>query len=195
MVLSGCASRIADVSETQKAAKIAQQQLDALTVWSVRGKLAIISPDERKSANLSWQQENEKISMLLTSVVGSTIARMTYDGEMATLEADGQNWQDPSPSVLIYQVTGWDVPVEQLAQWMKASVEQQHVSDYFENGLVKQIVTKCTGCLPWVIDYTRYGEFLLNDRRFTLPTSMRLEQSNTQTKLILRIDDWSSKGV
>lgn len=195
ILLSACAIRNADVSQSQTEADISQQALKQLQTWSVSGKLAIISPKERKSANLSWQQDKENITLVLSNVLGGTIAKLEYDGVLARLEADGQTWQDSSPSALIFQVTGWEVPVKDLAQWMKASVAPEFVNTYFDNGLVKQATTACKQCLPWVIDYTRYGKFELSDTPYTLPTGMRLEQGPTQTKLILRIDNWKTKDV
>jgi outer membrane lipoprotein LolB len=194
-MLSGCATRPSDVSQSQRSAQIAQQQLNQLQQWSVSGKLAIITPTERKSAYLSWQQQNDSVTMTLTTIVGTTIAKLHYDGNIATLTADDQTWQDSSPSALIYRVTGWDVPVESLSHWMKGQVKRDVVSEYFDNGLVKQIRAECSSCLPWQINYSTYGEFILNEHLFTLPTAMRLTQALTQTRLILRIDSWKAEDV
>ncbi len=185
-----------DVSQAQSAAQqVAQQELEQLQNWSVRGKLAIISLDERKSASIAWQQHQDKLTMTLTTVVGTTIAKLFYDGEMATLTADGQTWQDPSPSALIYRITGWEVPVESLKYWMKGQVNADLVSEYFDNGLVKSMTAGCEQCLVWQVNYNAYAEFTLNETLYTLPTSLRLNQSSTQTSLIMRIDQWKAKDV
>lgn len=194
LLLYACVTRPKDVSEAQSTS-IAQQELERLQNWSLRGKLAIITAQERKSANMSWQQQGDNITMVLSSVVGTTIAKLFYDGKMATLIADDKTWQDPSPAALIFQITGWDVPVEDLSDWMKGQVESKLVSEYFENGLVKEIVTICELCVSWKIRYNSYGEFSFEQNVYTLPTSMRLEDRQTKTTLILRIDDWTANDV
>lgn len=196
LMISACATRRIDVSQSQDAAtQVAQQQLNTLQRWSVQGKLAIITAQERKSAYLSWQQQGSAVTMTLTTVVGTTIARLFYDGNMATLTADNQTWQDPSPSALIFAVTGWEVPVESLSYWMKGQVQTDLAADYFDNGLVRNITAGCHQCLTWQIRYNSYSEFTLYGTLFTLPTSMRMEQSQTQTKLLLRIDHWNPIDV
>ncbi|MFC4699692.1 lipoprotein insertase outer membrane protein LolB [Glaciecola siphonariae] len=191
--ITGCTLRPADVSQSQDPQLIEQQKLNKLKNWSVRGKLAFISERERKSAYINWQQSGNASVMNLTSVVGTNIASLDYDGKLASLRADGQLWQDQSPSALIYRTTGWDVPVEFLSDWMKGAVASSLVTERFENGLVKRVVTKCDACLPWTINYTRYGEFTLDGDIYTLPISMRLTQNQAQiqTSLVLRIDNWT----
>ena len=37
----------------------------------------------------------------------------------ARLEADDQVYTDPSATALLYQTTGWDIPLDQLLSWVK----------------------------------------------------------------------------
>lgn len=179
--------RPADVSEDPVSHT---QSLSSLQQWQVNGKLAIISAEERKSASLNWRQQAQNINLLLTTVVGSTIANLDYDGKLATLRADDKTWQAPSASDLILQITGWQVPVEELSEWIKGEVNASLVNSRFENGLVQSFTTQCNDCLSWTIEYNSYGKFEFEQGSFTLPTSMRLRQEATDTLLILRIDKW-----
>jgi len=187
IVLSGCALRPADVSENPLTQS---QSLASLQQWQVNGKLAIITSQERKSASLNWRQQDQDISLLLSSVVGTTIAKLDYDGKIAILNADNQTWQDRSPSALIFRTTGWQVPVEQLSEWMKGEVNADIVDTKFDNGLVQSFTTQCENCIPWKIQYNSYGKFEFEQGSLTLPTSMRLSQEASGTILILRIDNW-----
>lgn len=182
----GCAIRPVDVSQSE----INQGKLGSLTNWQVSGKLAILRPDERKSANLSWRQTNAQIDMRLSTVVGSSIANLSFKDGKARLQADGQTWDDASASRLIYRVTGWQIPVEQLSRWMKGDVQPQLVQTRFDNGLVKEFTAKCESCTPWKIQYTTYGEFTVDDVSYVLPTAMRLAHIQSNTQLVLRLDQW-----
>ena len=191
LLLSGCATRHTDVSQSSHIANnIAEQDLSTLTQFTLRGKLAIITPSERKSAYLSWQQQRSEFLMNLNTVVGTNIATMRFDGVMASMQSDNNEWQAPSPSELIHRVTGWQVPLDNLEEWMKGQVETSLVDEYYENGLVKQFTSQCKGCLRWKITYNSYASFELDGQRYTLPSALRLEQADTNTRLILRIDRW-----
>lgn len=190
---TSCVTRHTDISQSEQVSEqVAAQKLEQLQAWSLSGKLAIINPNERKSANLAWQQQPKALTMTLTTVVGTTLAQMAYNGDFATLKADGKSWQSSSPSDLIYDVTGWQLPIESLSVWMKGQVEGNLVNEYYVNGLVKEMSAGCPQCMPWLIRYNAYAEFTINDTDYTLPTSIRLEQAQTQTTLILRIDRWKS---
>ncbi|MBT1451021.1 lipoprotein insertase outer membrane protein LolB [Glaciecola sp. XM2] len=186
LFFSGCAIRPTDVSLEQ----VQQGKIESLSRWQANGKLAVITPDERKSANLTWRQDAQQVDMLLTTVVGSSIANLSFDGKIATLDADDRQWQDTSASSLIYQVTGWQVPIEQLSKWMKGQVDSKLIEARFDNDLVKRFTTASRDGQQWQIEYTRYGEFSIDGDDYTLPTAMRLLQVQTNTRLIVRIDKW-----
>ncbi|WP_395342627.1 lipoprotein insertase outer membrane protein LolB [Ningiella sp. W23] len=201
--ISGCATKHADVTHQ---AQVNQSSLQALSKWSLRGKLAVITPQERKSANVAWQQNEQSLNMALTTIVGSSIANLRSNKSMATLEADGQTWQDTSASRLVSDVTGWRIPVESLSQWMKGNLDgtdEDLIQERYDNGLLKQFTTQLTDagagncssyrndCLAWTVHYKRYAQFSIGQNKYTLPSAIEMNQANTQTRLILRIDSWS----
>ncbi len=184
-------------------AELNRQALEQLASWRVSGKLAIITPDERKSAYMAWQQQDIHTNMTLSTIVGSTIARLKYDGLIASLEADNQQWQSHSPSELVFQVIGWQLPLESMPQWLKGNVEHNLVIERYENGLVKRFRTQCQACFVWDVTFNQYADFSLlsssssqaqsaDTPEIALPTRITMTQADTQTKLILRIDDWEA---
>ncbi|GLR70393.1 lipoprotein insertase outer membrane protein LolB [Agaribacter marinus] len=165
-----------------------QQSLPAK--WQLSGKLAVITPEERKSGYLSWQQENATYTMSLNTIVGSTVARLAYDGQIATLEADGKEWQDTSPNRLIVDITGWSIPVSSLAVWMSGQAQINDTISRYDNGLIKTLTPSCSGCEVWQISYGSYGEFALAQESLVLPSKLTLKNSIDGTRLIIRIDKW-----
>ncbi len=187
LILVGCASK-PDVSQS-----LSVNTLNELpSNWHVKGKIAVITPDERKSGYLSWHQIDSQFDMLLSTVVGSTIAKMQYDGREANIEVDDQKWQDSSPDFLIQQVTGWAIPVSSLPVWLAGQYQPKDATSFYPNGLLETLTPSCVGCEVWQISYKKYADFKVKSQmQKTLPSLINLEHQANGTRLIIRIDDWT----
>lgn len=190
-----------------------------LQQWKLKGKIAFVSPSQVKSAYMNWQQNNRNMQFDLSSVLGINVASLSFDGHLATLQADGQTYHDPSPSALIYQTTGWQVPLEQLSTWVKGAaspsgrlnnnltandpyprVEMAQNTPQitrYQNGLIKQIKSVCANegseksrCDQWTIDYTSYANVTLNNIQYQLPTQISMYNSRNQATIKMRISEW-----
>ncbi|MFC3120592.1 lipoprotein insertase outer membrane protein LolB [Agaribacter flavus] len=188
MWLTACAIK-PEVSETSPV--IANQSLP--DAWKLSGKLAVITPEERKSAYLSWQQKNQTFDMALTTIVGSSVANMSFDGNIAILEADGKKWQDVSPDKLIENTTSWSIPVSSIAVWMSGQSEPRDSVSFYENGLIKSLIPSCIGCEVWQITYNSYRQYSVAKHNLVLPHKLTLKNSSKQTQVIIRIDKWQAE--
>lgn len=175
--------------------------LAKLTSWKLRGKIAVIAPNERKSANLNWQQIDDRTNLTLSNVLGITLAELNYNGTIASLEADSKTYKDTSPSRLIHRITGWQVPVEPLVYWIKgassatgrnASVNNNATILRYDNGLIKQITPNCNRCERWQINYKKYDTAYIDNQEYQLPSSITLKNLDTNISIKLRIDKWSA---
>jgi outer membrane lipoprotein LolB len=95
--------------------------LAMLSKWQFTGKIAWITQNERKSAYIHWRQNDNTMHFSLNNMLGINLAKLSFDGNMATLNADDKEYTDPSPSALVYQTTGWRVPLEPLSSWVKGA--------------------------------------------------------------------------
>lgn len=183
------------------------QNLAQLTHWKLSGKIAWISPTERKSAYINWQQQGQAFTFSISNVLGISGGTMSYDGDTAILKADGEQYSDPSPAQLIYNLTGWDLPLSALQYWMKgASNESGRVLSNqsfsvvssvtrYENGLIKQLISKCneeqTSCSPWQIDYQVYKDCIINGVSYQLPSAITLTNLTSTAKVKIKVSKWS----
>jgi outer membrane lipoprotein LolB len=191
--------------------------LAQLTQWKLKGRIAWITAIERKSAYMNWQQNNANMQFNLSNVLGINVASISFDGQLATLRTDGKKYQGPSPSMLIYQTTGWQVPLELLSNWVKgaASVNgrmhidtrqgpnneapsEQQITRY-ENGLIKQIKPICAAnvdanvsCDEWTIDYTSYKNVTIDNIQYQLPEQISMFNPVKQATIKMRISEWRS---
>ena len=203
LVLIACVSRPS--LESQAVIQL-NNNLAKLQQWKLKGKIAWITTTERKSAYMNWQQNVNTMQFDLSNVVGINLASLSYNGELATLKADGKEYHDPSPSLLIYKTTGWKVPLEPLSSWVKGaispngrqfnelnknvSINNQKITRY-KNGLIKQIKPNCEMCDQWTIDYTSYENVSIGAIKYQLPKQISMFNSASQATIKIRISQWS----
>ena len=203
--LQACTTK---VSLEDQAVLALNNNLATLQNWQLRGKIAWVTPQERKSAYINWQQREQNMQFILSNVLGINLATLNYDGEVATLTADDQTYSDPSPSSLIYQTTGWNVPILPLSAWIKgaASTDGREYLNAgngnvlqkgfkqrivrFENGLIKQLIPQCVGCDAWQIDYKRYQIVVINQVEYQLPTDISLTNLKSDANIKIRVNEW-----
>ena len=205
--LSGCTSK---PSLENEVAINVHNNLAQLTQWKMKGKIAWITPSQRTSAYMNWQQNDASIEFTLTNVLGINMATLSYDGATAKLSADSKNYQGVSPSALILQTTGWQVPINALSTWVKGmpiSANQKHKQAYatndahitrYDNGLIQQIRPRCTNelsrkspCNEWTIDYTSYTATTINNIEYQLPTNISMFNAANKATIKMRISEWS----
>ncbi|MFW8590038.1 lipoprotein insertase outer membrane protein LolB [Glaciecola sp. 2405UD65-10] len=193
----------------QQAVISLNQNLAQLTHWKLSGKIAWISATERKSAYINWQQQGEAFSFSVTNILGISGGTMIFDGEKATLKADGEQYTDPSPAQLVYRLTGWDLPLSDLQYWIKGAsgesgrfnTKQQAqlntVSSIvrYDNGLIKQLVSQCkprqVSCSPWQIDYQAYKNSVINGVSYQLPSAITLRNLSSNAMVKIKVSKWS----
>lgn len=161
-----------------------QALLSEMDNWQISGKLAVKSAKEKMSANLNWQQNQETFYLRLNSFIGITLMSMKGNAQFAQLEADNQTYTDTSPSRLLYQVTGRNIPIEQLIYWIKGQKTLGTVGTYSEHGLLTSLFHPQLG---WKVTYDKYK--LLQGR--WLPHRIQLELPQYQVKI--RISGWKIK--
>ncbi len=162
------------------------EALSLLNTWKIAGKLGVITPDKRNSVYINWQQKDLETDIKMTNILGVQLARVIDDENGATLESDDNVLTDASPEGLIYQITGWYLPVSQLKVWIKGLPNKNDSFETNETGLVNIINASCANCNAWKISYDNYK--LVNG--INLPHKIRLSNDEQQTRLNLTISRW-----
>jgi outer membrane lipoprotein LolB len=166
-----------------------QEKMILLSHWELTGKIAIMTPNERKSAYVNWQQANQVVDFRLTNLIGVSALNLTYDGETARLEADGKAYQDQSPESLVFRTTGYILPLDNLPQWIKGSVNAQDQVILNEQGLPYIIKPICATCTGWEITYSQYRYV----QGAWLPFLVDVNNTLKQTRLKFKVNQWQRK--
>lgn len=185
LLLAGCATptRVNESINSQ----LHQQQLATLTHWKIKGRLAFKSPDEKVSAYLNWQQQDQSYELTLNTFIGTNIMKMEGHPGFAMLEADDQTFTDQNASRLIKRVTGWNIPVDKLALWVKGQHTEQDNAVFNENGLLAAVTAKCKSCAPWQLTYSKYKQV----NSVWLPHMVVLDNTDDERNQIkIKISSW-----
>ena len=166
-----------------------QEKLDWLSHWELSGKIAVITPDERKSAYLNWEQRDRKFDFKLSNLIGVSLLDLNYDGVVAKIETDGNTYTDDSTEALIYRTTGWVLPLENLPQWIKGQTTKQDLVVLNEDNLPLRVNPVCPACFGWEITYTNYKQ----TEGLWLPYAITLKNSQKKTQLKFKVNQWTRR--
>ncbi|WP_415637645.1 lipoprotein insertase outer membrane protein LolB [Pseudoalteromonas distincta] len=183
LFLGGCAHQIDTKTTLYDDWK---PRLAAQKIWQVEGKLAFISPEERQSANLNWQQTTNSNNLILTTFIGTRILSLKQTANGAELEFDGDEYFDTNAAELLKRLTGFTLPVDNADNWLKGTIDDQSlVVD--ELGRAKQVLWFDNTGKKWQIDYGTY----IQNAGYWLPTKLTLKHQ--QIKIKIQLYDWQFK--
>lgn len=180
LFLGGCAQKINQQAVLYDDWKT---QLTLQNNWRVEGKLAFISPEERQSANLNWQQKQALNELVLTSFIGTRILGLKQTATSAELKYDGETYHDTNASRLLSRLTGFTIPLDNAKQWLKGTVTDGEITlDSLER--TQQVSYIDNTGLKWLIEYGEYQQI----EGYWLPKKLTLKHQ--QLKIKIQLYQW-----
>ncbi|MBB1297694.1 lipoprotein insertase outer membrane protein LolB [Pseudoalteromonas sp. SR41-7] len=183
LFLGGCAHQIDTKTTLYDDWK---PRLAAQKTWQVEGKLAFISPEERQSANLNWQQTTNSNNLILTTFIGTRILSLKQTANGAELKFDGEQYFDTNAAELLKRLTGFTLPVGNADNWLKGTIDDESLI-VDELGRAKQVLWFDNTGKKWQIDYGAY----VQNAGYWLPTKLTLKHQ--QIKIKIQLYDWQFK--
>jgi len=91
---------------------------DDVERFTLEGKVAWVHPEGRGNANLTWRQNGEDFSLLLTGPLGQGAVRLEQDADGVRLETpEGPHYADHADTLLA-DALGFTIPVAQARWWV-----------------------------------------------------------------------------
>lgn len=178
-LLAGCSQQTAENRYNDAVWRGQRESLEKLTHWQLRGKLAILTAKEKGSARLNWQQRGDDYDLVLTNVLGGTLLEVhQLNGRVEVVDRDGRHYQSQDSEALIYQLTGWPIPMRDLPTWIKG-LPGQASFELGGDGRVNRLKQD-----NWALTYQDYAR----TRLWLLPTAIELQ--GPQTRIKLAINEW-----
>lgn len=185
-LLSGCGSMQPRDSEPQTPRLSWQQQAERLSQqqdWSLVGKIGIRQQQERTSASLNWEQQQDHYQIFMTGPLGQGAVKVQGSDEGITMDVSGEGrYTADTPEALLADQLGWSLPLSNLRYWIKGlpapgSYYQQQLDDANRLASLTQD--------QWHIRYPSYHRL----QHLDLPRKLILNHG-TDLSVTLIIKEW-----
>ena len=165
--------------------------LDTLPAWSFQGRVAISKGRNGGSGRIDWQQQGEAYQVGQAAPVTRQSWQLSGGaGQPVRLDGlEGGPRSGTDAGQLLLQATGWDIPVEQLAAWVRGMPASGAIAPAYQGYDIEGLprVLEQDG---WRIDYLDWYPPV--EGRPALPR--RIEAVNGDAKVRLIVDEWSMGG-
>lgn len=190
LLSTGCAILSPTELQINSSWSAQQAKLQQLEDWSLTGKLAIISPDERNSVNIYWQQSKQDFHISLTSFLGQTVLDIQKKGHNTVItDADGNSYFSTDTEQLIAELSGIVIPINHLQQWIKGNPsEASYQLD--DNLQVSSLLGGDENSGIWSINYSDYRTI----NGINLPHKLQLKRADLRLKFAISNWDTPSKS-
>ncbi|OON41302.1 lipoprotein localization factor LolB [Izhakiella australiensis] len=165
-----------------------QQAVSQITHYQTRGAFAYISDRQKVYARFNWQQTApDRYRLLLTNPLGSTELQLDVQGKVVQLiDNKGKRYVSDDAEKMISQLTGMDIPLNDLRQWMVGLPGD--ASDYtLDDKYQLKTVDYSRNGQQWKVVFNSYD----NKQNPALPSNLELTQDGQRIKL--RMDSWTLK--
>lgn len=158
-------------------------RVEALQHWTLQGKVGMRSAEHQGSARLHWQQAPAQYQVRLSGPLGSGSVLISGSGNSARLEQAGEEpLEADSAEELLYQASGWVLPLEQLTAWVRGIPARDLPVDKLRLNDHRLLAELHQG--GWQLSYANYGLH----RDTYLPG--RIVARHPQARLTLVIHTW-----
>lgn len=152
--------------------------------WTIEGRIAFKTPEDKFSASMQWQQNQEDYQLRLSKLIGGTLLLLESQNDSVVLEFDGKTYQDYNAERLLWRVTGWTLPVADFKYWIAGTLNPQSPPP----SALKQDETSrlwaFTSADNWQVQYKNYKVF--SGR--AMPHNLTIKKDGIELKL--RVSDW-----
>ncbi|KJY81489.1 membrane protein [Vibrio galatheae] len=180
--LNGCASL---ESTTDVEWQTHQQRLATIQNYQSNGKLGYIAPDQRQSLNFQWRYSPALTQLRLTTFLGQTALNLQATPNGAQVETyDDQTFHASSAETLIQQLTGLNIPVQQLNDWLLGRPTQADDYQLNETNTLASL-TKSVGSQIWQLSYLSYQDVIIDGVALPLPQKLKLTQGDISINIII----------
>lgn len=194
LLLAGCASpgvrgpapTPVDAGIAADAQAARETWLAAHRDWSMTGRVAIRRADKGGSGRIDWTQRGDAFDVALAAPVTRQTWRLVGSPGQVRLEGvDGGPRQGADAGQLLLETTGWEIPVQALAYWIRGQAAPTLAPARLAYGADGQLSQLQQG--GWTIDFTAWQPPAA-DGTPALPARIEAQRGDARVRLI--VDTW-----
>lgn len=175
-------------AEAQQAEAARVDALRAQPAWSFQGRVAVSKGRNGGSGRIDWQQQARQYVVSLSAPVTRQSWTLTGDSQSRGGRLDGVEGgprQGEDAQQVLLEATGWDIPVNQLPDWVRGLVAEGAAAaeqvDRDAEGRPRRVRQ-----MGWDIQFLDW--YPAEGDRPVLPR--RMEAVNGDAKVRLLVDGW-----
>ena len=157
-----------------------REQLRDMDGWSMFGRLAMRSDTESFTAHIQWRQTGDAYRVRLSGPFGAGTLQIEGDAQGVVLRtSDDQSYVSSTPEELLYQHTGWWLPLSGLRYWVLGRTEPERPAEMVtidEQGLVQGFQQD-----GWDVRYLDYRSV----DEFDMPRKASLQSERVRASLLV----------
>ncbi len=175
----------------QAAWEVHRVNLELVSTWSLKGRVAGKSNEEGFRAGVKWREQPKQFSIDLLGPLGRKVAVINGDDVGVELKTSkGKRYNAADPESLMQDLFGYSLPVHGLRYWLRGIPDPgQTFSDLQldEYGRLKQL-----NQAGWLIEYNRYHA---GDKKnaAVLPAFIKISNLTLDANII--IDRWTLNAL
>lgn len=174
-----CAEAIAMVT-TRAAAEATREAMGE--GWTMQGRAAISTGQQSGNARVTWRQSaGDRYTVELAAPITRQTWLLTVGPGSTVIEGLPEGPRSGrSPSLLLREVTGWDIPVESLRYWLRglpSSVDTPQRHAFAADGALVGLLQD-----GWQIEFVRADAG-------ALPSRINAQRGDSRVRLV--IDQWA----
>jgi len=194
LVLSGCVTTPENAEpvtdESHERWNQRQQQLSTIQSWEIRGRIALFVDDKVYNLGLDWKLEKDLSIIKLEAPLGQGLIQLEKKGQQITLlTSEGKSYSGQNAEQVLYQSTGWSIPVEGLKSWIKGINHNRsdYLPDIDSTGKALSLQQD-----EWRINFLQYKPSQLANRTTpVLPRKIYMKRNDLALKIV--IDQWQAQ--
>ncbi|WP_049722346.1 lipoprotein insertase outer membrane protein LolB [Gilvimarinus polysaccharolyticus] len=188
LLLSRCAQLPGPAPAAPVDQQAHEQRVRAINQWQLQAKAGLRSPAQNGSARLDWQQTPDNFQISLSGPLGQGRVELNGNSEGVTLtQPDSAPLHSASAEALLYEQTGWELPVSLLTDWLLGLPALTLPIDNLtrdDNGLLSTLSQA-----GWQLSYANYQAVETVFLPSRLIASRKLD-NDQELRLVIAVYDW-----
>jgi outer membrane lipoprotein LolB len=193
LIIAAC-STVPDQPDGDFNLKAQQKRIKSLDTWHIKGRMAFKSETQKNfSAYISWEQKKEDYDFSMNNLLGVSLLKLQGNDSFAEMTYDNQSYDSNNPNNFIEALTGWDIPLLSMQDWIKGMpTAQKGANRDLNRALLASATYDESGRIAtfqhnsgWLISYGSYRRV----EEHWLPHQVTLKSATSQIRI--RITEWT----
>ncbi|TXK65143.1 lipoprotein insertase outer membrane protein LolB [Alkalisalibacterium limincola] len=165
--------------------QVREATLERQGAWTLVGRIAVSDGQDGGSGRIQWAQDGERFDIRLSAPVSRQSWRLSGQPGAARLEGlEGGPLDGPDAEALLYEATGWLIPLADMARWARGMRGDGVARVSFDERGLPSLIEQA----GWAIEYRDWVD--AGDPR--LPRRVFAERG--QARVRLQVERWEATG-